>query len=231
MQAADIMTTNVISVKADTTIKSIASCLVKHRISAVPVVDENKQIIGIVSEGDLMRRPEIETDNKHSWWLAEILSTRDRAADYIKAHGRKASDVMSRAVISVADDTPVYEIAELLEKHHIKRVPVIRDGQLVGIVSRANLLHALASQEARKIDLSTPDDKAIREDLMREITVVAGIDAPLINAVVTDGVVQLYGVVDTPQKKQAVQVAAENVAGIKSIENNLSRVPPWFFAN
>jgi CBS-domain-containing membrane protein len=230
MQATDIMIANVISVEAGTTIENIASCLLKHRISAVPVVDESKQVIGTVREGDLMRRPEIETDNGHFWWLAELLSTRDRAADYIKAHGRKASDVMSRAMISVGDDTPVYEIAELLEKHHIKKVQVVRDRKLVGIVSRANLLHALAAREARSIEIRTPDDKDIREDLMREIPVVAGIDAPLINAVVTDGVVQLYGIVDTAHTKQAVQVAAENIAGIKSIENNLGSVPPWMFS-
>lgn len=130
------------------------------------------------------------------------------------------------------DRTSINEIAGLLEKHHIKRVPVIRDGQLVGIVSRANLLHALAAEGARD---STPtaghDDQKLREDLIREITLVAGIDAPLVNVIVADGVVQLYGIVDSADKKKAVQTAAESVAGIKGIENNIGRVPAWIFAN
>ena len=225
MQAADIMTTNVVSVQADTTIQEIASLLLQHRISAVPVVDGNQHVIGIVSEGDLMRRPEIDTNNRHSWWLAAIFSTRDKTADYIKTHGRKAFDVMTPGAITVAEDTPLYEIAGLLEKHHIKRVPVMRDNRLVGIVSRANLVHALAAQGAQTAQVGTSDDKTIREALMKELTTIVGLDAPLINVTVTEGVVQIWGIVDATNKKQAAQIAAENIAGVKAVENNLGNMP------
>ena len=230
MQAADIMTTNVISVRADTEVREIAGLLLNHRISAVPVTNEEMQVIGIVSEGDLMRRVETGTDDRHSWWLADVLSTRDKTAEYIKTHGRKASDVMTRTVIKVQEDTPLYKIAGLLERHHIKRVPVTRDGKLIGIVSRANLLHGLVAQGAKDEDTKVPDDKELRDRLMKEISVVAGVDAPLINATVSGGAVQLWGIVDSAAKKKAAEVAAECMPGVNSVENNIRLVPAWMAA-
>ena len=128
MYAADIMTQNVVSVQADTEVKEIAGLLLKHRISAVPVVNDEMQVVGLVSEGDLVRRVETGTDDRHSWWLADVLSTRDKSVDYIKTHGHKASDVMTAKVITIAEDMPLHEIAGLLEKHHIKghRVRLVR---------------------------------------------------------------------------------------------------------
>ena len=227
MQATDIMTTNIISVQPDTEVREIAGLLLKHRISAVPVVNKKMQIVGLVSEGDLIRRVEAGTDDRHSWWLADVLSTRDKTADYIKSHGRKASDVMTQTVITISKDTPLYEIAGLLEKHHIKRVPVTHNDRLVGIVSRANLLHGLVAQGAQSDDAEVPDDTELRSLLLKEISYAAGVDTPLINATVIDGAVQLWGNVDSAVKKKAAEVAAESMVGVKSVENNICLVPSW----
>ena len=226
MQAKDVMTTNVVTVQPGTGVPEIVRLLLKHRISAVPVVDADQRILGIVSEGDLMRRTETDTESRHSWWLEAMLSTEDRAREYIKVHGRKASEVMTRHVVSVTEDTPLYEIAGLLEKHHVKRVPVARDGRLIGIVSRANLLHGFAAKEAESTGPSSSDDQTIRENLLHTLAKEAGLDMALINVIVNDGVVQLWGLVGSGTEKKAAQVSAENTPGVKAVENNLGQVPP-----
>lgn len=226
MQAADIMTTNVITVYPETEVREIARLLLKNRISAVPVVDAGQHVLGIVSEGDLMRRAESDTNKRHSWWLEAIFSNQDRSKEYIKTHGRKASDVMTRDPIGVTEDTPLYEIAELLEKNHIKRVPVTRDGQLVGIVSRANVLHGLAATKAESPRPSSTDDQTIREKLLHVLSEEAGLDTALINVIVNKGVVQFWGLASSRAQIKAAQIAAENTPGVKSIENHLGQVPP-----
>lgn len=230
MQAADVMTTNVITVPPDTGVRDIARLLLKHRISAVLVVDTEQRALGIVSEGDLMRRAENDTDRRHSWWLEAIFSTHDKAADFIKTHGRTAGDVMTRDVVTVTEDTPLHEIAGLLERHHIKRVPVTRDGRLVGIVSRANLLHGLAAKGAESAHPSSSDDQTMREKLLHALSKEAALDTALINVVVNDGVVQLWGIVDSENEKKAAQIAAENTPGVRTVENHLWLAPPWIWA-
>ncbi len=225
MQAKDVMTANVVTVQPGTGVPEIARLLLKHRISAVPVVDADQRILGIVSEGDLMRRTETDTERRHSWWLEAMLSTEDRAREYIKVHGRKAGDVMTRDLISVTEETPLYEIAGLLEKHHVKRVPVTRDGRLIGIVSRANLLHGFAAKEARTTGPGSSDDQTIRENLLHTLAKEAGLDMALINVIVNDGVVQLWGLVGSGTEKKAAQVSAESTPGVKRVENHLGQAP------
>src|SRR6266536_3997807 len=147
MQARDVMTTRVVTVEPDTAIEEVAKRLFENRISAVPVVEGDGRLVGIVSEGDLMRRPESGMERRPSWWLSFLLLPEQSAASYVKAHGRHAKDVMTRNVIMVEDSARIEGIAEILEKHGIKRVPVIREGKLVGIVSRADLLHGLVARQ------------------------------------------------------------------------------------
>ena len=145
MQAKDIMTVNVISISEDTPVHEIVGLMLKYRISAVPVIDGARKIVGIVSEGDLLRGEGTSRVRvRHPWWLEAVFVGQTVAYD--KARGARAGAVMTRNVITVDEDTPLNEIAELLERHHIKRVPVLKDGKLAGIVSRANLLRALASR-------------------------------------------------------------------------------------
>src|SRR3546814_251272 len=190
MQVKDIMTTTVVTVRPDASIAEIAHLLLERRISAVPVVDSAGRLLGIVSEGDLMRRPESGTGRHPSWWLSLIASPDERAMAYVKAHGGHARDAMTRDVISVSEEASLEDVAELLEKHRIKRVPVLRDGKLCGIVSRADLLHGLVARKAAP-DASASDRaiKAAVESALPE----AAVRPDFLNVVVSGGVFHLWG--------------------------------------
>src|SRR6476620_7426151 len=167
MKAADVMVTKVISVTPDVLVQDVAYILLSNRISAVPVVDDNGQLLGIVSEGDLMRRSETGTGRHRPWWLAMLTGRDIRALDYAKEHSRRITDVMTSKVVTATPDTPLRDIATLLEKNGIKRVPIVKDGKMVGIVSRANLLQALASSRIpQDVDVG---DSAIRESLVARL--------------------------------------------------------------
>tara|TARA_R110001583_G_scaffold175736_1_gene330393 strand:- start:1123 stop:1818 length:696 start_codon:yes stop_codon:yes gene_type:complete len=230
MHAIDVMTTEIITVSLVTTVKEIAGLLLKHRISAVPVVDGNQYVLGIVCEGDLMCRLENDTNQRHSWWMAEELLATHNAETYLKTHGRTASDVMTPNVISVEENTPLHKIAELLGKHHIKRVPVTREGRLVGLVSRANLLHGLTAKGVKAGASDTAVDRIIRKKLIQELTTEAGLASERINVIVYDGVVQIWGIVRTETEIRAAQIAAESIEGVKSVENHLQKLPPYLFS-
>ncbi|MFO7647984.1 CBS domain-containing protein [Halomonas campaniensis] len=221
MQAADIMTRNVITVGPDSEVREIATLLLENGISAVPVVDANDKVLGIVSEGDLMRRVENGSGRRKSWWL-KLVAGHD-PADYVKSHGRLAHEVMTRDPITIDEEMPLHKISTLLEKHHIKRVPVVTGGKLVGIVSRSNLLRGFSVAEP---DASvTSDDREIRKAILKEVDEHTGVLVDRINVIVTEGRVQLWGLVENQQEKMAVQVAAENTSGVKAVENNLGFIP------
>lgn len=142
MQAGDVMTTWVATVAARATVREAARLMAERKISALPVLDDEDRMIGIVSEGDLLRRAELGTETAGSWWLVAL--AKDAAADYRKTHGVTVSDVMTRRVVSVARTTPLREVAQLMQKHRVKRLPVLDAGRLVGVVSRADLVRSLA---------------------------------------------------------------------------------------
>src|SRR6516162_4005212 len=144
MRAIDLKTTKVITVGENATVPEAAKLLAEHGISAVPVIDKDERVIGMVSEGDLLHRAETGTERRRSWWLEMMSSTNKLAGEYIRSHSGKVKDVMTRDVLSVTEEIPVADIAVLLETNRIKRVPVVRVGKIVGIVSRANLVRALA---------------------------------------------------------------------------------------
>jgi CBS domain-containing protein len=219
MHAKDVMTTSVVTVGPDTDVRTIARFLIERRISAVPVVDQAGRVVGIVSEGDLMRRAEAGTERHPSWWLELLASPEDKARDYAKSHGLTAKDVMTRPAVTVAEDAPLGEIATLLERHRIKRVPVVRDGTIVGIVSRANLLHGLVAKEAAPAVAS--DDAGIREQVIAGIK-AAGITQPYVNVVVAGGIVHVWGFVGSEAEKDAIRIAAETAPGVKTVQNNVA---------
>jgi CBS domain-containing protein len=220
MRAADVMVTKVITVGPDARVQDVAHILLTNRISGMPVVGGDGKILGIVSEGDLMRRAEAGTGRRRSWWLTLLTGREGLAAQYVREHSRNVADVMTRDVVSVSPDTPLQEIATLLEKHGIKRVPVLKDDKLVGIVSRANLLQALAGLR-KQIEGGTPDDATIRENIVARLKAEPWSNPLLINVIVQDGTVELWGVVDTPTEKQAVRVAAEVTPGVRAVTDNL----------
>jgi CBS domain-containing protein len=219
MRARDVMVSPVITVKSHSSIHELAKIFMERHISAAPVVDERGQVIGIVSEGDLMRRSENRTERHHPWWLQPFLSIETLATEYVKAHARKVADVMTRNVISADPDTPLSEIATLLEKNSIKRVPITRDGQLFGIVTRANLVQAIAGAgKALEIQRS---DAAIRDRLLEHLKAQPWAHTSLLNVTVMDGVVDLWGMTTSKIERDAVRVAAESIDGVCKVNDNI----------
>jgi CBS domain-containing protein len=215
------MTTRVVAVAPDTPVTEIAKLLLERQISAVPVVSDDRRLLGIVSEGDLTHGLGQE-GAKRSWWLDLLASPQTKAEAYLKSHGRLASDLMTREVVSVTPDTPLPEIARLLEARRIKRVPVLRDGELVGIVSRADLLRGFALQPSPD---ANADDRALRERLTVEFERSKLTSHGYVNIVVGDGAVHLWGIVPTREQAEAMRQAAARVPGVASVESYLAVHP------
>ena len=224
MKAADVMISNVITVTPDSDVVEVAKTLLSNRISGAPVIDKSGRLVGIVSEGDLLRRAEMGTERHRSWWLQLLTSKEALAQEFLQSHSRKVGDVMTRGVVTVAPDTPLSDVATTLEKHGIKRVPVVKDSKLVGIVSRANLLQALASMR-KDVQPGKVDDATLRDRVMANLDRQPWTWPALINVIVRDENVELWGLVNSDTEKNAVRVAAEGVAGVKSVSDNLRIMP------
>ena len=221
MKAADVMAPNVISVTPDQSVQEVAEILLTCRISGVPVIDARRNLVGIVSEGDLMRCADAGTGRHRSWWLQMFLGRESLAAEYVKEHARKVADVMTRNVITAKPETHIGDIADLLERNRIKRVPIVQDGKVVGIVSRANLLQALAALR-KQIDVDKPvTDTALRSSVLSRLKAEPWARTALINVTVHDGIVDLWGVVDSATEKQALRVATEITPGVRSVNDSV----------
>lgn len=223
MNAGDIMTRDPVRVQAGTPLSVAAQLMIDHRVSGLPVVDANGQVIGMLTEGDLLRRAEIGTDAGASW--LKVFFTPGRVAeDFVHTHARRVGEIMTRDGVSVTEATPLREVVTLMQTKRIKRVPVLRGGTLVGIVSRADLVRALAEILQRP---SSPagDDEAIRENIYAELGRQAW--APKgIAVTVSEGHVELGGTIFDERHRQALRVVAENVPGVKSVQDNLVWIEP-----
>jgi CBS domain-containing protein len=227
MKARDIMTTNVVSVRPDTPVRELATQLLERRISAVPVVDSDGRVVGIVSEGDLMRRQETGTERQSSWWLRLFGYSDELAQEYLKSHGRTAADVMTRHVLSVTEDAEVAHIADLLESRHIKRVPVVRQDRLVGIVSRADLVRALIA--APPPPTAPPgDDRKLYEAVISRLRSEPWADLLHLNIVVQNGEVQLWGIANSEEEREALRVLVESVPGVRAVHDGVRVMPRHF---
>ena len=230
MRAMDVMTSKVITVDENASVTTVAKLLAERGISAVPVVDSENRVISMVSEGDLLHRAETGTERRQSWWLEMMASTNQLTGDYIKSHSGNVKDVMTRDVLSVTETTSVADIAILLETNRIKRVPVLRDGKLVGIVSRANLVRALAMTINEPTSSTEADDRTIRDKLLAELKVQRWAEVAPTNITVKDGVVHLWSSYLSEQEKRALVVAAENIPGVRRVEDHLRPVPAYLLA-
>lgn len=233
VQAKDIMTTNVATVTPDASVEAISKLMLARNVSGIPVVDQDHRILGIVTEGDLMMREEVTgSATRHtSWWLRLLSDSKTDATAYIKTHGSKAEDVMTRDVVSISEDAPIGDIARILAERRIKRVPVVRDGRLVGIVSRINLLRGLASRDVERSAPPTTDDRTIKDAILKEVESQGWITHGSLNVIVTGGVVELWGWVDTEQERKALMLMAEQVPGVKSVVDHLGSMPPYLRAD
>lgn len=225
MNASDIMTRDVVSVGQDASIRDAVSRMLDHGISGLPVVDGDGKTVGMLTEGDLLRRDEIGTERHRSRWLEFLLGPGQLADEYVRTHGRKVGKIMTNNVISVAEDTPLAKIVQLMERRHVKRLPVLRGGALVGIVSRADLMRALARLLDKEPGL-TSNDNEIRQRVLAEMARTGWAPRAGITVVVNDGVVELDGVILNDRERLALRVAAENIPGVKAVRDRLVWVEP-----
>ena len=225
MKASDVMTPDVISADPDATVLQAARYMIQHHISGLPVIDKTGTLVGILSEGDFLRRRETHTDRRPSRWLEFLMGPGKLAAQYTHTHGSKVSEVMTTNLHTVGEDTSLEKIVEMMERYRIKRVPVLRGKKVVGIVTRANLMHAMVSL-ARGEPKAATGDAAIRQELLKELKTEKWALASMINVVVREGVVELWGMIVDDRQREALVVAAENIHGVKQVKDHLTWVEP-----
>jgi CBS domain-containing protein len=224
MQVQDIMTKDVISVQPEDHVAKAARLMLQYHISGLPVVDATGALVGIVTEGDFLRRSELGTEKHRSWWLEMLVGPGKSADDYVHASGRKVGEVMTTLPYTVSESDILEKVVELMEQHHIKRLPVTRDGKVVGIVSRANLMREMAHQLRPDMQASAGPDWWIRAEI---ISALGKQDwAPDVTIQVKNGIVELSGVILNEKERQAIIVAAENVPGVKKVHDHLVWVEP-----
>jgi len=225
MNAADVMTGELLSVRPDSSVFEAIRVMLDHRISGLPVIDDAGRLIGILTEGDLLRRSETGTERHRPRWLEILMGPGRMAGEYVRTHGRKVGEIMTREVVSVTPESGLNEIVELMERRRIKRVPVLDGDKLVGIVTRADLLRALARTREEQQASPTSDDE-IRERILAELAKVAWAPRDGLAITVVNGVVGLDGVILEEKERQALRVAAENVPGVRAVEDRLVWVEP-----
>jgi CBS domain-containing protein len=226
MKTKDVMTQPVISVASDASVLEAVRVMLQNKISGLPVVDSTGHLIGIVTEGDFLRRAETGTQRRRPRWIEFFVGPGKLAEEYVHASGRKVDEVMTTDVHTVAADAPLDAVVQLMERYGIKRVPVLRGHELVGIVTRANLMRALISAAVGAQPATSNDDAAIRERLLNELKKQPWAPLAGIGIAVRDGVVTLSGVITDERQRPALCVAAENIAGVKKVEDRLAWLVP-----
>ncbi len=222
MKVRDIMSTKVVTVSPSTTVRDIAGLMVEKHVSGLPVLSDSGTLVGIVSEGDLLRRPELGTQKHRRRWVSFFSGVDEQAREFTKTHALRAGDVMTEQVIHVSEQTPLGDVVGLMEKHNIKRLPVLSDGKLVGIISRADLLRALAARQVNPIPPPAESDAAIRAAMNEVLKNEEWAMSAMVNVIVSEGAVHLWGVIDSDDQRQALRVAAENIPGVTAVEEHLS---------
>jgi CBS domain-containing protein len=223
MRVKDVMTPKVICADPDEAVVDAARRMLQYQISGLPVVDKKGELVGMVTEGDFLRRGELGTQRRRPKWLEFVIGPGKLAQEYVQASGRKVQDVMTPDPWTISEDESLEAVVDMMERRRIKRIPVTRDGRVVGIISRANLMHALASV-ARDVAPPADSDSRIRDSI---IATIATQDwAPHVNVIVKDGVAELYGVVMDERERRGLVVAAETVSGVKRVVDHLVWVEP-----
>lgn len=221
MRAIDVMVRDVITVRPDTGVAEAIKLLSKHDVSALPVVDAQAHLIGILSEADLIHRAEIGTEKRRPWWLEAVTGAATLAEEFAKSHGKKVGELMTTEVVSATEDTPLAEIAALLERKRIKRVPITRHGKLVGVVSRSNLIQALASVVGRGEETGDRDLDIRHELLDRLEKQQSWTDFGGRNVIVTGGTVHLWGLISSEPERKALIALAEGVPGVRRVSDEM----------
>lgn len=225
MKASDVMTREVLTVGRDTAVAEAIRLMLDNRVSGVPVLDDRGIMVGILTEGDLLRRSETGTERHRPRWVEVLMGPGRMAGEYVRTHGRRVEELMTHKVVSVTEDTPLDEIVAVMERRRIKRLPVLDGETLVGMVSRADLLRALAlTLEDRATGAHSDED--ILAQIHAELATVAWVPRDGLSITVKDGVVDLNGVILQEEEREALRVAVENVAGVKAVEDRLVWIEP-----
>jgi CBS domain-containing protein len=225
MKASDVMTPHILSVGPDESVFVAARLMLQKKISGLPVVDAAGNLVGIVTEGDFLRRTETDTKRRRPKWLEFFVGPGRLADEYVRFSGRKVRDVMTGDVRTVAPDASLEDVVRIMERQNIKRVPVVEKGKMVGIITRANLLHAMASY-AHEIAPSSAEDATIRDRFFAELENQPWAPVTAVDVAVRNGVVQLSGIITDERQRQALRVAAENIPGVKKVEDFVVWVEP-----
>ncbi len=224
MNVAALMSTNIISVLPSTTLADAVRIMIANRISGLPVLENDGQLVGIITEGDLLRRTELESQGKQPSWLKVFLMPSVVAADYVATHGRRVAEVMTPNPISVSPETDLAEVARLMLQQHVKRLPVLEDGRMVGIISRADVLRALALKLVEMPEERT--DEEIGAYIKNELAHAKWAPRSSIKVEVKEKIVNLEGTIFSNEERQAVIVIAENAPGVKEVQDHLIFVDP-----
>jgi CBS domain-containing protein len=225
MKASDIMTRNIISIGRGTLIGEAIHLMLDNQVSGLPVLDDSGKVVGILTEGDLLRRSETGTEKHRPRWLEILMGPGRSAGEYVRTHGRRVEEVMTRDVVGVTEDTSLDEVVDLMERHRIKRVPVLNGDLPVGMLSRADLLRALVRALDEKPATPHGDDE-ILECILAELEKAAWVPRDGIEITVTNGIVDLNGVILEEKERVALRVVAENVPGVRAVEDHLVWVEP-----
>ena len=225
MKASEVMATNVVTAHPHTTVKEIAELMVKHRISGVPVVDAGGKLVGILSETDLLHRAETGTEKRRKWWLGAFVDSDRLAREYAASHAHKAADIMTTTVITVDANTDLGDVADLLERKSLKRVPVLRDGKLIGMITRGDLVRAFVARQSAAAAAVPSDDKALLEAVHERMRREAWLDTSLINVIVVRGAAELSGFAGSADQRRALRLLVEDTPGITRVDDRLGIKP------
>jgi CBS domain-containing protein len=224
MQARDVMTKDIVTVSPEATVGEIAALLVTHRIGAVPVVSAEGRLVGIVSQTDLVHRSETGTEKRRKWWLEAFADPDIKAQQYVKSHGHKAEDVMTRHVVSVSESASLAEVADVLDTHSVRQVPVVSEGRLAGMISRADLVRVLA-EVSITAPAARPDNGALQKAIWDAVKAQPWLKTAYVNLAVKDGVVEAWGAVDSEEQRRALKVLIEGVPGVVTVQDQVSLLP------
>lgn len=226
MTVADIMTRHVISISPNDSVADAARCMLEHGVSGLVVVDDNGELAGVVTEGDLLRRDELGTERNRPWWLRLLVSSGRQATDFARTHGRRVRDVMTEDVVTVSTDAPLTKVVELMEQYRIKRLPVTDGNRVAGVVSRADLLRALAVV-VRAEHPTAGDDRSLRVAVLDAFDKQPWTPLTTLNVTVQDGIVDLWGTITDENQRRGICILAENTAGVKQVNDHLVFVEPY----
>lgn len=226
MIASDVMTRNVLSVPPDCSIEEAAKQMLERGVSGLFVVDTKGDLVGVITEGDMLRRGEIGTERQRSWWLRMLVSPGRQAADFTRANARHVRDVMTQEVVCAASDAPLEDVVATMEAKNVKRVPITEGGRVVGVISRSDLLRALIGR-ARAVPPLAADDRSLRAAIMSALEHSSWAPTTTLNVAVSDGVADIWGTITNDDERRAIIVTAENTPGIKAVHDHLVYVEPY----